>query len=469
MRVRAWGNELKKKLNTWIDHPERFYLVAGLIGVIGFALITPPFQGPDERAHYVRMQYVAHGYFLAANTKEVGAALPHSVQDVMNSTELQNSISGGGLKKYDISKSRALKDPFDSGETYQPPMISYTGVSYLPAAPAVAFANALNVSALASMYIARLSLGIFCVILTFYSIRLLSSRRYLFIGIALIPMLLFQQSVISTDGVSYALLLSFICFVLYLYQKKDVNIKEWLGLGVLCAAITLAKPLVFLFLPFVIILIRKKNALKWIAGMALLCIVLFGSLTLYNSRLSEASIDPNVPDEANSTAQLANLKDNPARFLRVMWNSYMTSHGDDEVQGVFGIFGSADTVFPLWMIIGYIIVLALLASVKLEKFKETEVPPYVKYILIFLAVIYFVLVNLAIYLSFTPFNFNIIYGVQGRYFLPLLIILPLFITPFLAVDKKQRKQLITYSFAAVIIFVLLALFITMQRYYFYTP
>lgn len=470
MHTKSWLKKSKQIFGSLTKFPERIYLAIALVGVVGFALITPPFHGPDEEAHYIRAQYIAHGYFLPVDVKGSGVTLPESIQDVTWKTFYTGDIRGNTAAKYDINHIKsALKDKFNSDETYKPGMISYSPIPYLPAIPVIVISNLLNLSPLISMYLARLALGVFCVLITFFFLKKVPSKRYFFVGIALVPMLLFQQAVISTDGVSYALLFSFICFILYLYSKKNISKKEWITTGILCIAITLAKPLVFLFLPLIIILVKKERAVQWIAGITTVCVLLLGGLTIYNSHLSAGAIDPNVPTTVNSEAQLNNIKEHPVRFLRVMWNSYMTSYGDDEVRGVFGIFGAADTAYPLWMVMGFVILLSILAVVRIDVKKEYAVQKWVKWSLVAMAFLYFILANAAIYLSFTPYNFDIVYGVQGRYFIPILMTIPLLITPFLVVDKKNRSRFITYTFIGIAVFVLLALFITFQRYYLYTP
>jgi uncharacterized membrane protein len=463
-------NSIKINLHRWVNVPERIYLVVALIGVVGFIFITPPFQGPDEKSHYIRTQYVANGYLLPVDAKKADAHLPASIEDVVTQTYLKNSGTGG-LKKYDIHDSyRALKIPLDKNRTYQPSMISYTGIPYLPTIPAVATANLLNLSPIISFYAARLSLALFCVILTYFAIRIVPQKKYLFVAIALTPMLLFQQSVVSIDGTSYALLLFFICFILYLKNKLVITNKDWIAVGGLCVAITLAKPLVFLFLPIVLILIKKRAAKIWIAAIATICMMLFVSLTFYNSNRSEIVVDPNVPATVDSARQLEIIKEDPKRFPRVLWNSYMTSYGDDETQGLIGIFGSADTGYPLSVTFIYVMMLACLAAIRFKKEDEYEaVPKPIKVLLFVLGVLYFLLVNIAIYLSFSPVNFNIVYGVQGRYFLPLLILAPIFTIPFLTVLKERQQKVLVYTGVILLLLILVALFITFQRYYLYTP
>jgi len=467
------GKQLIQSFSTrvyhWANVPEKLYLIVALIGVIGFALITPPFQGPDEQSHYIRAQYISHGYILPVDANKANTHLPLTVQSSISSTLLKDP-GNGGLKKYNIRESlHEAKTPLNAEGTYQPPMISYTAVPYLPAIPAIAIANTLNLNPIISMYAARISLALFCVLLAYFAIKIVPQKKYLFTAIALTPMLLFQQSVVSTDGTSYALLLFFICFVLYLGKKPIITTKQWAWVGVLCVAITLAKPLVFLFLPLVLLLFKKRLAKIWIPAITIFCVLLFAATTLYNSHLTDGVVDPNVPKDANYSKQLVVIKEKPARFLRVMWNTYTSTYGDNQTRGIIGVFGAADTFYPLSMTFIYVIVLTYVAAVRFKREDEERLPKSVQFLLIGCGALYFSLVNLAMYLSFTPVDFNIIYGVQGRYFLPLLIMAPLFAIPFLTIIKKYQQKVLVCVGAGLLALTIVALFITFQRYYLYTP
>ena len=457
-------------VSRWVAAPEYVYLAIALVSVISFAIITPPFQGPDEEAHYVRTQYIAHGYFIPIDVKNSPASLPSSLEDTLYLTFFKDDIRGNTNNKYEPSRtSEALLMAFDKDSRYKPAMVTYSPVPYLPAVPGVFLSNLLNLSPLFSMYIARLSLGIVAILLIFYAIKLIPHKKYLFAAVGLIPMLLFQQAVVTADSVSYALLALFVAYILYLRDTKKITRNQWLLLGLICIGVTLAKPLLYLFLPLVLILIKKQAALKWIAGIAAVCvIVLFGWIVATSSK-TETVIASGTPDDIDSKQQLETLISDPKRVLRVAWNSYMTTFGDDEVRGVIGIFGAADTIYPLWMVTTYTFILGLLFSVNFEK-KRVQIDRVWKWLAIVLCVGYFVAVNLALYLSYTPVNFDIVYGVQGRYFLPILIVAAAAIfTGGFRIVKDDITKLKYFTVISIAVLILLALLITIQRYYLYTP
>ena len=473
--VREKLDTIKKKLVLLCSQPHKVYLIIGFIGALGFAVITPPFQGPDEPEHYIRVQYIAHGHVIPVNPKSTGASLPKSVGETLRLTFYDDEIRGFSAKKYDFNRTKqAIKKPLNPSERYQPPMVSYNFLTYLPAVPGVFLANVFNLSPVISLYIARILLALATILIVYFAIKLLPSKKYLFTFVALLPMMLFQQSMVGTDGVSYAILMLFLAYTLRLYsQKTNIQRNQWIKLVILCGAIVWSKPLLYLFLPLIIILVKKKYFWRWSIAAAIISVLLLGANILMANNAGEYEYrSGSLPKDIQSDRQIQNLKDHPKRGLRVLWNSYMTSFGDDEARGVIGTFGAADTLYPLWMGYIYLFVLGMTATVSLGKNKsKLTIPNSWRWLAVGLAAVHFVAVNLAIYLTYTPYNFDIIYGVQGRYFLPTLIII--FMAIFLGrgaeLKPQDKKNIITISSLLVLSLVMMALLITFQRYFMYTP
>jgi uncharacterized membrane protein len=468
MKYREVVKWLKDNLFKLSERPEYIYLWVAVVALLGFVFITPPFQGPDEEAHYARTQYIAHGYLVPSPS----AKIPDSINEVTNITFYKQDIRGRTAERYSLSNTKAaLMIPLNNGKTYRPAMVAYNPLLYLPAIPGVLLANALNLSPLISMYVARLSLGIASIGLIFFAIRLIPHKKYLLLGVGLIPTMLFQQAMITADSISYALLALFIAYILYLRQKKVILRKQWIILGLLCLSVALAKPLVFLFLPLVLMLIKQRYAMRWIGTIALICVVAFiGWNYISNRDVESLPTASNTPASVNSNDQLKLITTHPTRLLRVTWNSYMTPYGDDEVRGVIGIFGAADTAYPLWMYSGYIIVLGILAFITFDRRKIVPIAKRWKIIAVLLCVLYFMAVNVALYLAYTPVNFDIFYGIQGRYFLPIAIILATVVfTGGIKLSQTDNRKIKVWIVVALSVLVALALFVTFQRYYLYTP
>lgn len=471
-------NLIKIAYNKTINNPSKAYLIIALVGVIGFAFITPPFQGPDEEAHYNRVQYIAHGHFIPAN---VGGdvSLPASIDEVIHLVFFDNDIRGKTATHYELWRTKqALSKRLNSGEKFSPIMLNYNFLTYLPAVPGVFISNTLNLSPLISMYVARISLAITAVFIVYFAIKIIPIKKYLFVVLALIPMMLFQQAMIGTDGVSYAIFMLFLAYLFKLYtQKNDISCRQWTYFIVICGLVMWSKPLLYLFLPLSIILIKKKNFWRYIMIAGVVCVSMLGinQLMMSNQTSTGQAIGGQAgsPITVDSRQQTSLLFKNPKRFIRVMINSYLTHYGDDEIRGIIGTFGYADVHYPLWMSYVYIsaLTVAFLVGDNSNKFKKSKYHNLWVAFGILLCVLHFLAVNLAIYIGYTPVNFDIVYGVQGRYFLPALIsgLLVLSVGGWSVSDKNGSEKLKKYIIVAASLLIILALFITYQRYFLFTP
>jgi len=463
--------QITKLLSRWVQAPAYVYLLVASLAVICFAFITPPFQGPDEEAHYIRTQYIAHGYFVPVDVNSTSASLPQSIEDVLMKTFFADDLRGKTAETYDLYRTKAaINIPLNEELQYKPMMITYSPLAYLPAVPGVFIANQLNLSPLISMYIARLSLGLVSVFLVFMAIKFIPHKKYLFAVVGLIPMLLFQQAMVTVDGVSYSLLALFIAYVLYLRSIEVVNKKQWIILGLICVGIIFVKPPIYLFLPLILMAIKKRTDFKWVAIITGVCAAALLSWSFISAAHgSDGEVAP-LPNGANQQLQLANLVEHPSRIFRVVWNSYMTPYGDDEVRGIIGLFGAADTAYPLWMFSMYVVLLGILCVLNFDQKRTKNIDKRWKILVVILCAGYFAAVNLALYLGYSPLNFDIIYGVQGRYFLPILIVGgAVLFTGGLTILRKDEFKVKIWIVTSVITLVLLALFITFQRYFLYTP
>ena len=471
MDMRRIYRNTKKILTNWVESPSRAYLVVASVAVVAFAFITPPFQGPDEQAHYIRVQYLSHGNITPFGSSDDNDGLPKSIQTVLKKTFFTDDLRGDTNQKYELFRTKdALGVPLNESERYHPPMVGYSPVPYLPAVPAVVVSNALNLSPLVSMYLARLSLGFASILLFFYAIQLVPNKKYAVAVVGLIPMMLFQQSMITADSVSYALLALFLALLLYLKTKRKITNRQWVILGVVCVALALAKPLIYLFLPLIILLLKDRRSFAWTTGIAIACAVSLASWMLVSNVKSEEITIYGMPDNVDATKQINVIESNPKRGARVLWNSYMTSYGDDEFRGVVGVFGAGDTLYPFWMISLYVSLIAIVLVFNLDNDRKQRYPKPWRTFALVLSVAYFLLVNLALYLGYTPVDFSIVYGVQGRYFLPLVIVIVFAVVGSgLRIHKAEVIKTRARVVFAASTLVALAIFITIQRYYLYTP
>jgi uncharacterized membrane protein len=199
--------------------PERTVLAVGLLGGLLFAFVTPPFQAPDEAAHFRRIYQIAGGVPpLPGPGGEPGVMQPASLEKV-----IALCLAGlPGQPRRLLPKGAvqaAWNIPLDpGGQVFVPleKLTAYNAVSYLPQAAAAAAGRGFELRPLATLYLIRLANLAACLALAWAAVRIVPFQRWAFALLALAPMAMFLRSSASADGLTFAaalLLTSTVCAI----------------------------------------------------------------------------------------------------------------------------------------------------------------------------------------------------------------------------------------------------------------
>jgi len=138
-------------------------------------------------------------------------------------------------------------------------------------------------------------------------------------------------------------------------------------------------------------------------------------------------------------------------------------HGNDVLKSVFGVFGWLDTSIPIWTIVVYILALLLALLYQLGRGAMFSVFQKGIFLTVFLGLC---LSNIiAMYLIFTPLGSSVIEGVQGRYFIPALILLVAIFTSRKKIIQLSEKQLSFMLGIGMVIVLSMLLLRVFMRYY----
>lgn len=450
-------------------NPVQFFLLISSIFGLLFVFLTPPFQGPDEPAHFLRAYQISQFNFATDKEGEItGGRLPSSLGQAVKVTSEDPMIAGYPQHKYKIKKTWEATKPQDDTKTevYNFSSTSLYGpIAYLPQAFGVGIGKIFNASPVFLMYLGRLAnLGAW-IFLIALSIRLIPRKKWLVAFIGLLPMALFQASTLSSDTTSLGLLSVFFCYILYLCQGKGIlkrkTIYKLLALGVLIA---LTKQLIFLFLPLIFLLPQRlfsSRKSSIILKISLVAIPLFFVLAwAYINR--GGPIDTGIYNGQNPSAQLKFILLNPHSYINTIWNTYFFTWGDGITRSVIGAFGWSDAPLSEAIVVfGYVALFSLY-------FLNTEkVKPWLsskqKSLIILIALAYCIATTTALYVFFSPLQYKIVYGLQGRYFIPVLLLLvPILYGNLALTSKRTYRRIATISPVILLVASTITIFV---RYY----
>src|ERR1044071_3378139 len=186
---------------------DRFFLAAGLAYGLVFVFATPPFQVPDEPAHFYRAYAVSEGTLSAQRGEAgLGAGLPGSLEEL--GAGYKRDLAFHSERK--IAPARILRSlavPLDAGRRGFVDFrtsAQYTPVPYLPQAAGIAVARWLGAPALGLLYAARLANLLAATFLIAAGLRRMPSYAWLLTMLALTPMAIFLRASAAADALGTA-------------------------------------------------------------------------------------------------------------------------------------------------------------------------------------------------------------------------------------------------------------------------
>jgi Predicted membrane protein (DUF2142) len=414
--------------------------------------VTPPLRGPDEISHFLRIYSYSRGEFLppAEVADRKGIFVERELYDQLHFFAYAGEWFATGSDKHvrygqvmvlyrevggridDDSDQPAIFAPFAGTEGYTP-------IAYLPYIPAALIGRLLRLEIPDLVLLMRLfGLAAFTAV-TAYAIRVSPVLKWAFVLIAMLPVSLFNRSVLSADGA--ALCSALVVTAFYVRSVQNVSAgRVWeRSLWMTLCALSKQPQIVFVLLELMALRF-KELAQRWRSVL----IVILPSLVLSPLwviavsaeiaawRLQNDGYHP--PEEFDPLWKLLYMWDRPLHFPLAAWTA-LTDWGDRLWPELIGILGWQDIWLPTWT---YVVLTVLLTVVPVEKLK-LEGKERARVILITgLTVLgYVVLVYLIFFLTYTPIDVDHVRGVQGRYFVIALPVAAVFLA---AVANRELPQ-----------------------------
>ncbi len=236
--------------------PARVFLILAWIFGSLFAIVTPPFQVPDEFQQFYRAYQVSQGRLTAfRHGNEIGGFLPTSLKLFSDKVWGPDKFSPDAkADPHRIWSTRTI--PLNPGDTrfYSFGNVSWhSPMNYFAQGAAIALARHLGLGAMAIFYAGRLGNLFVWSLLVYAAIRLIPILNWTAVLLALTPMSLAQAASLSADATVNGVCFLFAAAVMRL-ASTDSRITPFplISLILLGAAVSLAKtaylPLTILFL-----------------------------------------------------------------------------------------------------------------------------------------------------------------------------------------------------------------------------
>ena len=415
-------------------------LAVGLLGGLLLIGVTPPFQVPDEPAHFFHVYAFATG---APLERTVALGTVATIATLSTTAAGQHAARGVRLP----ASLPALAGLCDAGLPFHPErrlppgllaaawriqlapersailsaglLSPYGPVPYLGAIPAVALGRLAGARPLVLLYLARLGNLALALALVWAAVRITPVLRWLFALVALTPMAMFERSSAAADAFTDAIALLLAACVLRLAFGAYANSRRRAA-GMTAVAMLLAatKAVYFLLdgLIFMVQAARLGSARRaaGVRGGAVAAILAGAGMSWWTARFyfTLVPLRPGV----QPLVQLRGVMAAPLHFLGVAAADPFR-HAARYLVGFVGNFGWLDTPLPPAAVVLWAVM--LLAAALTGGDRTIRLEPWQRCLAAAAVAVTVLALSVAQYLAWTPLGSGEIDGLQGRYYLPV--------------------------------------------------
>ena len=434
-----------------IVKPEWCYLVLMLIIGSCFAVLVPAGGGADEPNHIARAVSIAHGDMRADKIPDrVGYTSPQDVNGVdsalyggvvdsaLTDVACHNMVDfhtpknkGGKIYSFPTWTTQGMMSHRNVGEKEHVEAFSNSAVNspfvYAPFAFGYWFSRIFTSNAYAIIVIMRMFGLLTAAGILFFCIRYIPIGKWVLASVSLMPTMVIFDATVTADTVTYAMCMSFITVVFKcMCENRALRRSQWILLLLVSISLALIKlsyvPLIILLvlIPIANQYVRSKKALFSLLGIMLCTGILFiGWYLVVSSINTGAMFDVGASPILQKQYVFSHLITYLGLLIKQFIGQNFFSLG---VGGTLDLHGHH--TFTGWITV-CILICAVLVIDSREKclaiFRKNAV--WCCLCFLFVSACVFGLVETALYLQFSPVGADNIFGVQSRYFLPILPLL----------------------------------------------
>lgn len=433
-----------------------FFLIP--IQLLIFTFLVPPFQKPDEQPHFEKSLLISKGYLFCQKKSNNTVKLEKKYIDFIKSPYLDLMTHGRSSK---LPLSIFLKDLFSNNQSSKKidfnidHLCSFPIISYLPQAFILIITSMFKLNPILSLYFGRLAMSILGYFWFLYLYRkIVDEYKLILLFTFALPMTLHQISSFSYDMLHIMLALTFFVLIINYRKKKRVGFWQYFKLFFVLFLFLWSKKIgyetffLFLFLiPFEI---------KPMIISSLIFIPFYFLSKLTESYDLQYSLTNQI---ISPLKQLSFLLSNPINIIKVVAITTI-QRLSFYLQSLIGIFGWLEYgLDPLSYLLYGLFFVYLLMNINLPK--KYMLSKKKNFLLFGALLISYIFIVLLAYVFNTVPGTLTAHGVQGRYFIPFLPFIILFITQ---IKNNSIFQKILYWL--IIIFLIFSTFHSIYtRYY----
>lgn len=455
--------------------PERFFVVCALAFGLPILFFRPAYDVPDFGAHLMRGYSLAGGAILPQRLEAdklynaeiyqkdvpyVGGYVPEAAARYIN-VAIPN-YSGDFEKVKPRDQLRLYLDDEDKHPVLVPNNTAavYNPLSYSTLAIGFIIGNALKLSVYASVLLVSAMHFTIWLLLIRKAIQKAVIGKWFIVVLSLMPMTLFLAPSISTDPLLIGVSILFFAYLThYMAAKEKLVIRDIAPIIILAIALATMKQTYFIIILLMVLLHHKFKTTRdrnWMYALGIgVPIFMVGIWTLLIRHMNIV-----VSTATGKDTQILSLLTSPLNVIEVYLNTIIFKF-DSVTWTFFGVLGRLSLPIPLLCVI--LLAVALAFSLGLN----TGVLRLKRWQIALFAAVFagsILLIFTSFYLFWSPFGSRYIDGLQGRYFIPVVV----FALPLLAKIKFERAShpVIIRSIQSIVVLCSVVSTILMSRFYY---
>jgi hypothetical protein len=433
----AVGERSTSRLRRGARDPVVVFVVIAVLAGTYLALVVPRFGGIDETAHFYRSYQISTGRFLPLHpdgSEFSGACVPPDVvrsviRDGLVVLNHRVELEGKTPGDTPVTLRGIPRCPTDSSQRFVTFSTFGSPVPYLPQAAAVGVARLVGAGVGGMVVASRLTQLAVYVVLVAWAIGRTVRSRWAFCAVALLPIAVFQASASeSHDALTIAVALVVVSSALRMLDVAVTRSRALVEALLLTMVLAACKPgYIVLAACYLLPLLGRDRRREWwplalvpVAGIvaSLLWNEAVGGLWRTDADLFGVAVDP--------ARQRSLLLHEPWTFLEAA----VRTVGQDVWDWAKDLVTLGPSV-AVWPAIGVVVVLAILALVSLQRApaEPSGLAILQRVLLVVVFVIGCLLVLGAQYVYWSAPGADHVGGMQARFFVPLLVLVPITIGP----------------------------------------
>lgn len=396
---------------------ENLFLIIALIYGGLYLMFIPAILGTDELPHFLRPYQISVGDVIVKNPEKNETKIPKALNNLISEYVMASRYD----KKYFLeSVDYSKTDQLWNGNVTS---IDYSPIPYLPQIIGFWGARLLHLSPMLTMYFVRLLNFITFVVLAYFAIKLIPTKKVFALILYTSPAVLSIVSTCSGDTFALGLFLLLIAYILNLTKtKRKLTKSDYIILALASIGISTYKVFYVLYTLLLFLIPKESFGDNKKKKVLILSIIIFISLFLDFAWFISTSVGSKVSGGLTSK-QIMFILTNPLKYVFIFINTYINDiyyYATNIVAGTEMCYGLAR--MNQLFIFAYLFIFVLSYF---DGSKQLKISLAGKILIIFVSLAIFGLVSTTLYLDWTSYKLGIgalkIIGIQSRYFWPLII------------------------------------------------